>query len=49
VLILWEGLALADATWEDLEEFKLRFPLFNLEDKVGFKEGQLLPAEDELE
>jgi hypothetical protein len=49
VLILWEGLALADATWEDLEEFKLRFPLFNLEDKVGFKEGQLLPVEDELE
>jgi hypothetical protein len=26
---------------------KLQFPRFNLEDKVGFKERQLLPAEEE--
>ena len=49
VLILWEGLAPTEATWEDMEEFKLCFPLFNLEDKIGFKGRQLLPAEEEME
>jgi hypothetical protein len=48
-LILWEGLAPTEATWEDMEELKLRFPLFNLEDKIGFKGRQLLPAEEERE
>ena len=49
VMVYWEGLSPADATWEDMDELKLRFPRFNLEDKVGFKEGQLVPAEEESE
>jgi hypothetical protein len=47
VLIHWDGLSPADATWEFTDELKLQFPRFNLEDKVGFKERQLLPAEEE--
>ena len=47
VLILWEGLASTEATWENLEEIQRRFPLFNLEDKLGFQGGQLLQAEEE--
>jgi len=39
VLIHWEGLPLANATWEFTEDLKLRFPTFNLEDKVGFEGG----------
>lgn len=29
VLVHWDGLSLADASWEYLEDFKLRFPVFN--------------------
>ncbi|XP_076934442.1 uncharacterized protein LOC143600713 [Bidens hawaiensis] len=29
VLIKWEGLPLAEASWEDLEEMQLRFPEFS--------------------
>ncbi|XP_076937811.1 uncharacterized protein LOC143605666 [Bidens hawaiensis] len=29
VLVHWQGLPLEDATWEDLNEFELRFPEFN--------------------
>jgi hypothetical protein len=46
VLIHWEGLPPADATWEFTDELKLRFPTFNLEDKVGFEGGQLLSAKE---
>ncbi|XP_073265974.1 uncharacterized protein [Populus alba] len=42
VLIHWDGQPPAVATWEFNEELKLRFPQFNLEDKVGFKGKQLL-------
>ena len=42
VLIHWAGLPPADATWEFTTELKLRFPTFNLEDKVGFVGEQLL-------
>jgi hypothetical protein len=49
VLIHWEGLSPADATWEYIDELKWRFPQFNLGDKVGFKKGQLFPAEGEGE
>jgi len=49
VLIHWEGLPPTDATWEFTDELSMRFPTFNLEDKVGFKEGRLLPTEEEEE
>jgi hypothetical protein len=32
----------AEATWEFMDEVKLRFPTFNLEDKVAMKGGELL-------
>jgi hypothetical protein len=40
-------LPLAEATWEFKEELKLRFPEFNLEDKVGFEGEQLLQVEED--
>lgn len=49
VMVHWEGLSPAYATWEDMDELKLQFTRFNLEDKVGFKKGQLVPAEEESE
>ncbi|MCH92481.1 hypothetical protein A2U01_0013421 [Trifolium medium] len=33
-LIQWENYSESEATWEDLEMFKVNYPLFNLEDKV---------------
>ena len=33
VLIHWDGLSPADATWEFTDELKLQFPQFNLEDR----------------
>jgi len=39
VLVYWNGLSLANATWKYINELKLRFPQFNLEDKVGLKGG----------
>jgi hypothetical protein len=38
-----------DATWEFNDELKLRFPTFNLKDKVGFEREQLLQAEEREE
>ena len=49
VLIHWEGLPPVDATWEFNDELKLRFPTFNLKDKVGFEREQLLQAEEREE
>jgi len=46
ILVHWEGLPPADATWEFTDELSIRFPSFNLEDKVRFKEGRLLTPED---
>ena len=42
LLIHWQGLSPAEATWEFMDEVKLRFPTFNLEDKVVIKGGELL-------
>jgi hypothetical protein len=42
LLVHWAGLTLAEATWEFADELALRFPQFDLEDKVHLKEGQLL-------
>jgi hypothetical protein len=41
-LVHWAGLTPAEAIWEFAEELALRFPQFDLEDKVHLKEGQLL-------
>jgi len=38
VLIQWEGLPDADATWEPVEEFRALFPAFQLKDEL-FVEG----------
>lgn len=37
--VQWEGLAAADATWEDKASIVKSFPTLHLEDKVGFKGG----------
>jgi hypothetical protein len=37
-LILWESLPDDDATWEPVDDFKTRFPDFQLEDEL-FVEG----------
>lgn len=42
VLVHWVGYSPADATWESLQDFQLRFPFFTLEDKGNSKgEGML--------
>uniref|UniRef100_A0A5B6Z003 Chromo domain-containing protein n=1 Tax=Davidia involucrata TaxID=16924 RepID=A0A5B6Z003_DAVIN len=33
VLVHWKGFSVADATWENLQELKVRYPHFTLEDK----------------
>ena len=44
LLIHWAGLTPAEATWEFADEIALRFPQFDLEDKVHLMKGQLLQA-----
>ena len=44
LLIHWTSLTPAEATWEFADELTLRFPQFDLEDKVHLKKGQLLQA-----
>jgi hypothetical protein len=39
VLIHWEDMAEAEATWEPVEEFRALFPAFQLEDAL-FIEGE---------
>jgi hypothetical protein len=41
-LVYWKELSPADATWELLSDFKLRFPTFTLGDKGHFKRGGML-------
>ena len=42
VLIHWKGLSPTEATWEFIDDVQLRFPTFNLEDKVTLKDGDLI-------
>ena len=44
LLIHQQGLSPAEATWEFVDEVKLRFPTLHLEDKEVIKEGELLQA-----
>lgn len=37
VLIHWQGLTLAKATWKDVTQMKARFPDLNLEDKFHLR------------
>jgi hypothetical protein len=46
VLVHWDGLSPTNATWEYIDKIKLRFPQFNIGDKVGFTKGQLIPAKE---
>jgi len=47
VLVYWDGLSPANATWKFTDELKLQFPQFNLEDKVCFNGRQLLLAKED--
>jgi transposase InsO family protein len=38
-LVQWEGLPPSSASWEDLEQFKERYPAFQLEDELLLKGG----------
>jgi hypothetical protein len=36
VLIQWDQHSIAEATWEDIDDLQIKFPNYNLEDKVVF-------------
>ena len=40
VLIQWTGMAVSDATWKHVDDFKARFPDFQLEDELFLKGGR---------
>jgi hypothetical protein len=40
VLVEWEGEPPSAASWEDLDDFRARFPSFQLEDELDFKAGR---------
>jgi hypothetical protein len=40
VLVEWQGEPTASATWEDLDDFRARFPTFQLEDELDFEAGR---------
>jgi hypothetical protein len=40
VLVEWEGEPSSAATWEDLDDFRARFPSFQLEDELDFEAGR---------
>ena len=37
VLVQWQDEQAASATWEDLDDFRARFPTFQLEDELAFE------------
>ncbi|WVZ59186.1 hypothetical protein U9M48_009373 [Paspalum notatum var. saurae] len=41
VLIRWKGQSNADATWEDVADFRGKFPHFQLEDELVVEEGEM--------
>jgi hypothetical protein len=40
VLVQWQDEQAASATWEDLDDFRARFPNFQLEDELAFEAGR---------
>jgi hypothetical protein len=42
ILFLWEGRAPAEATWQDLEDFKQQYPDFKLEDELLWGGGSVM-------
>lgn len=40
VLVHWVGVAEADATWKPLNQFKLSYPNFQLEDELFLEDGR---------
>jgi transcriptional regulator GlxA family with amidase domain len=40
VLIRWKGQATTDATWEDVANFRDKFPHFQLEDELIVEGGE---------
>ena len=40
LLVEWQGEPVSAATWEDLEDFRSRFPTFQLEDELDFEAGR---------
>ncbi|XP_024020002.1 uncharacterized protein LOC112091209 [Morus notabilis] len=45
VLVKWQGRDIEDTTWEVVQELQVRFPTFDLEDKVSFEEGSNVTPE----
>ena len=39
-MIKWRGMAIDDATWERLDEFKIAYPDFQLEDELFSQAGR---------
>jgi hypothetical protein len=44
IIVHWMGFSLADASWENKDDFISRFPNFVLEDKDTSKEGGMLQS-----
>jgi hypothetical protein len=40
VLVHWRGEPAESASWEDLDEFRLKYPDFQLEDELGLEGGR---------
>jgi hypothetical protein len=41
VLVHWQGEPAESASWEDLDEFRSKYPGFQLEDELGLKGGEM--------
>jgi transcriptional regulator GlxA family with amidase domain len=45
VLVHWRGEQASSATWEDLDDFRSRFPDFQLEDELDLEGGEMSCAD----
>jgi hypothetical protein len=41
VLVHWHGKLAESASWEDLDEFHIKYPNFQLEDELGLEGGEM--------